>query len=203
MINFAATFPILTKNAEVLVPIIDHMISQAEHWLGPAFDPPVVESVVIVENSRMSCVRWLQGRWRARVELAARVCADHRCFAFELAHECIHLIAPGRYPTNRCATNLEEGLAVEFSMRYTAAWFGADGWLFANEAKLRWEYLAAWSAVRRLLGDDDAIIQRMRERQPVISYISTELIREFAPRCRPGDARFLGRPFVGQDKSGA
>lgn len=45
MVTFAATFPVLTKNADVLAPIIEHMLGSAELWLGPAFDPPVIEFV--------------------------------------------------------------------------------------------------------------------------------------------------------------
>lgn len=192
MIQFAATFAIATKRAEVFAPAILDMIAAAEGWLGPAFDPPIVDAVWIIPARRWSCVQYGKCKSRARVELADCVWSDPRCLGFHLAHECIHLLAPG--PTNRGATNLEEGLAVEFSMRYTAEQFGTDGWLYANDITTRCEYQAAWSAVRRLLAGDDQIIQRIRERQPVISYINARLIREFATLSTQ-DAIFLARPF--------
>ena len=191
MIQFAVTFPITTRRAEVFAPAIRHMIAAAEEWLGPAFDPPFVDAVSIVPGRRWSCVQYGQCCLRARIELAECVRSDPRCLAFHLAHECIHLLAPG--PASRDATNLEEGLAVEFSMRYTAEQFGTDGWLYANDITTRGEYEAAWSAVRRLLAADDRIIERLRERQPVIPYIDADLIQEFAPDTE--DATFLAAAF--------
>ena len=192
MIQFGMTFAMNTKTAGVFAPAICHMIAAAEEWLGPAFDPPLLTSLSIVARAQRSCVHWSAGRSCARVELAGRVMKDPRCLAFELAHECIHLFAPG--PTNRYVTNLEEGLAVEFSMRYAAAQFGTDGWLFVNDIPLWGEYLAAWLAARRLLAAADGIIRRIRERQPVISYINADLIHEFAS-ISTQDAAFLARPF--------
>lgn len=199
MIEFAATFPALTPNADLLVPVIRHMIAAAEEWLGPAFDPPLLDAVLVLASSRRSWARYAPDRCRARIGLAGRVRTDPRWLALELAHECIHILAPG--PTNRGVTFLEEGLAVEFSMRYSAQRFGIDGWLFANDViagtgweGMGWDYLAAWSAVRKLLRADDHIVQHIRRRQPVLSYIGADLIEEFAPLGLK-DAKFLARLF--------
>ena len=190
MIEFAATFLICTKNASMLVPIIRHMIADSELWLGPAFNPPFVENVHVWENPWRSQVCFSEHGTRARIILASRVKTDPRLLAWHLAHECIHLLSPTPH-----ATNLEEGLAVEFSMRYTAEQFGTDGWLFANTMEIgQQQYLRAWSAARRLLEAGDDIIRRIRQRQPVISNISPDLIRELAS-CSSDDATFLGRPF--------
>lgn len=194
MIEFTATFPLSTQNAQVLAPIIRHMMEEAERWLGPAFNPPRIERVAIWNYPFSSRVCLSPDRTRATIMLADLARTDARCLACHLAHECIHLLSP--VPL---ATNLEEGLAVEFSMRYVAERFGTDGWLYANEIcpgsrHGGGDYLRAWSATRRLLAANDCIIQALREHQPVISTISADLILEFAT-CGANDATFLAGRF--------
>ena len=116
---------------------------------------------------------------------------DRQYAYYELAHECIHLLAP---TGKRDANFLEEGLAVYFSRWYTHYIFGEGWWMsdeFTNSA-----YARAFTLVEQLLNLDADMIKKFREVQPVISRITAEQMLNRSPTIPRELAYALEQRFV-------
>jgi hypothetical protein len=130
---------------------------------------------------------WHPGNCRHIIIQLTPACATDTVRAcFQLAHECIHLLAPSG---GQNANNLEEGLATHFCHRYLVETFGKD-WPCTIPS-----YAAARSAVEKLLVADSSVIRRLRGRQPAIYLTTPADIAAVASDTQPELAAFLCQQF--------
>lgn len=130
----------------------------------------------------------------ARIYLSSSSTINRHLASYELAHEAIHVLGPS-YSVG--PTNLEEGLATYFSLRYVNRLYGL-GWQNTSDRK----YDAAMRAVSTLLAKNEFVIKELRSRQPVISKIDERLLVDVAG-VEPALAKFLCADFqsYGQEPS--
>ena len=101
---------------------------------------------------------WFPGnRKQVAVQRAANALNNTGIACYQLAHECVHLLAPSG---NGSAPVLEEGLATMFSEDHVNREFGLTG--LTNDAR----YTAAASAVRDLYKLAPDAIQKLRNVEP-------------------------------------
>lgn len=106
---------------------------------------------------------------------------------YQLAHECIHLLSPlGK----RSANILEEGLATYFSGWYMQEKKSANRWHSGLDS-----YTHAERLVTQLLALDPNAIKVLRQEEPTISKISSQLILKYYPTLPEETAIKLAEPF--------
>ncbi len=105
---------------------------------------------------------------------------------WQLAHECVHLISPN---LSVATTVLEEGLCVVFQEQYVATRLGIS---IATQMS---SYREAATLVSELLAFDSGAILALRQEQPTISSISSQLIQKHCPGIRIELADRLVAPF--------
>jgi hypothetical protein len=86
-------------------------------------------------------------------------------FIFELSHEIIHVLSP---TTRRDVTNLEEGLATDFSDKYTNDNFCSN---FHTQNQ---KYIKVMLLARELLKDNPDIIKNILKKKNFISNIQKD-----------------------------
>ena len=106
---------------------------------------------------------------------------------YQLAHECIHLLAP---TGGRDANTLEEGLATFFAHKYVQ-----DAFRVAMPATMP-SYEIARQHVARLLAIDGNAVKRLREAQPTISKITAEQILSVCPSLEAEVAEALAARYL-------
>jgi hypothetical protein len=105
---------------------------------------------------------------------------------FQLAHECIHLLAPTGGGGVTC---LEEGLAAVFARLYTKqAAFG--DWYDTVE-----KYIEAAKLVDELLRIEPELVKRIRVSKPTISRLTSEDLIAASPKVERPLAEALTLPF--------
>lgn len=131
---------------------------------------------------------WYPGHGKNIVIQLSKACiVNIQQGCYQLAHECIHLLAP---TGGQNANVLEEGLATHFAAFYMAEKMGAPGWRGTVSS-----YAYAEQLVKQLLAFDSNAIRNLREVQPVLSKISAELIAEKYPAFPEADAIQLTEKF--------
>lgn len=121
------------------------------------------------------------------IQLSTSAATDSIRACYQLAHETIHLLSP----TGKANANvLEEGLAVFFSRQYLRENFNTD-WGTSGLP----EYGSACAATECLLAIDPDSIRRIREEQPVISLITSEMLSRHYPSLHPDLCNELARRF--------
>lgn len=132
------------------------------------------------------------------VHLPMRCLRDRHEAYLNLAHECVHLIAP----TGKADANvLEEGLAVYFEKWYMNYVFG-DGW-WSGEIINYPNYANAFAAADQLLALDPDSVKKLRVRQPIIARITAEQIQECCPAATEELATRLSTTFARGDSVAA
>lgn len=108
---------------------------------------------------------------------------------FEIAHEAIHLLSPsgGRSPNA-----LEEGLAGYFARQYMSQLYGTE-WPPSDFPR----YAQAEGLVEDLLKIDPEAIKKLRERQPAMHKIGSDLILSLYPEVGEDTAQRLAARFEG------
>jgi hypothetical protein len=138
---------------------------------------------------------WFPGNCNQVVIQLGMECArepDRACF--QLAHEAIHLLGPsGAHNANI----LEEGLAAHFQCWYMARHYppdwprsGVDWNVFERES-----YARARSRVEELLDLDAQSVARVRDREPTLSRVTSEMLTDCCSGLSVEAARFLTRRF--------
>ena len=131
---------------------------------------------------------WYPGNCRnIIIQLTPECATDAVRACYQLAHECIHLLAPSG---GQNANNLEEGLAMHFCHQYLVENFGIE-WPCTIQS-----YAEARSAVEELFLVDPSVIRRLRERQPAMYITSPADIISVAPNTRPELAAYLCERFT-------
>jgi hypothetical protein len=132
------------------------------------------------------------------IQLHPKTLEDPTEAYYEMAHECVHMISP--IPT-QSPSILEEGLAVIFSAKYLREVMGITRTppaviLFDDLPAVTRSYYEASFLAGQLLSFDLYGIKAMREKQPIISKISKDLILEHCPTLPEPVAERLAEPFV-------
>jgi len=151
------------------------MLHRAEQLFGPRDASYTILGIEFTTGPYPQV--WYPGDRRYIVIQLTMQCLVEPVRAFyQLAHECIHLLAP---TGGRNANVLEEGLATYFSETYLSQTFGAS-----IPAELA-SYTKACSDVRRLLAIDQNLIRTVRLKQPSFHLITTNdvlAVRSDTPR---------------------
>ena len=172
-----------------LAAALGEMLLLAEEKFGPRDTSWTILGIDFVNDYSKS---WTSGNCKQIIIQLQKAALLNRQYAYnELAHECIHLIAP----TGKDDANvLEEGLAEYFAQWYTHYIFG-EGWWMTDDHVLP-SYAAAHNLVKQLLSLDADIIKKFREVQPVISYITEEQMTDRCPIVPRELACELAKTFV-------
>ena len=108
----------------------------------------------------------------------------------QLAHECVHLLAPTGVSG---AIVLEEGMAEWFSELYTAVYLPEE---YKNTPRLVFpNYAEALKLTQGLLSFGPDLIRQIRLTEPVINNITADLIRAHCPAVPEDLAIALTQPF--------
>lgn len=107
-------------------------------------------------------------RMHITIRLGHKAFNDEKRAVYQLAHECVHLLAPVEYGK---AKVIEEGLATAFSEDIIEMWFGeknkAD---YTNDPR----YRDAAGNVRQLLKQAPDAIRRLRRVEPAFSSMTAD-----------------------------
>lgn len=130
---------------------------------------------------------WYPGNCRNIVIQLTPNCTDDLIRAcYQLAHECVHLLAP---TGGQNANNLEEGLATQFSHEYVEENFN-----IRYDAGVK-AYEQARKVVARLLATNPDCIRNIRKGNPELSKIIPDQILDEVPTASRQDVEYLCQPF--------
>ena len=166
---------------------LGEMLNRAEELFGPR---DLSYTIIGVEFCADGPQLWYPGSRRHIVIQLSVSCLTDRVRAYyQLAHECIHLLAPSG---GRNANVLEEGLATYFSELYVQETFG-------NSMKPELaSYAGACELVRQLLTIDECFVLKLRAKQPTMHLTRVEDIWAIRPDVPRELAESLVAPFVRQ-----
>jgi hypothetical protein len=130
---------------------------------------------------------WYPGNRRhVAIQLAQNAIESELLACYQLAHETVHLLAPGGRPP---APVIEEGLATVFSEDYVAREFGASS--LTNMAA----YVRAATLVRQLLAIDPQAIIKLRAVEPAFRLFNADSFSYAAIEAPAELIEALLRPF--------
>jgi hypothetical protein len=163
------------------------MLEEVERLFGPRDESWVILGVEIgPDNPRL----WYPGnRKHVLVQLGIGALNESQRACYQMAHECIHLLAPSG---GSHAPVMEEGLATVYSEDYMKREFGSS-W-FSDLPS----YTRAASLVRELLSIDPNSILRLRAEVPSFTDMNAEtFVRAGVNAPQPLIAELI-QPFVRQ-----
>lgn len=170
---------------------LEHILCLAEELYGPRTHTRTFR--VINFHDRQPQVFYPSpSEIEIRLGLPCQTELERGCY--QLAHEALHCLSPVDIWT---ATTLEEGLATSFAHSYIRNHGGTD-W---NHSPTFWSgsgdqrYDLARGIVEMFLSSRPNAIRRLREKQPVISAISADLIIEYYPEVPSFVAQILASRF--------
>jgi hypothetical protein len=145
---------------------LGHMLMTAEEKYGPRDNTYTILGIEFNQDEHPR-IWYPENRKNVIIQISMNCLNDLNRAVFQVAHETIHCLCPTG--VNR-ANVLEEGLANLFSIEYTLA-SGNGVWTSSSQ-----NYTDATELVKQLLAFDPEIIKKIREVQPTISDIDSELI---------------------------
>lgn len=154
-----------------------HMLSIAEQIYGSRVHQPTILPVAF-HMDLPQIFRPTSTTIEVRLPFNYKAQREHSCYM--LAHECVHLLSPADINT---VTVLEEGLATSFAHSYIRDYPAGDWdhspefWSHSGDQR----YDVARALVECFLSTRPDAIQRLRERERVISNIGANLITEIYP----------------------
>jgi len=162
------------------------IFKEAELLFGPRDDSFQLSVPRVTEcaSSRTYIIRPLR---MTRIYLSRESRTKPWKASLELAHEAIHVLSPIGFASG--PTILEEGLAEWFAQRYVDRVHDME---FERGANPKAD--AVMQAVSNLLAKDQAVIKKLRTREPAISRIDEKLLVEVAGVER-SQAKFLCTDF--------
>jgi hypothetical protein len=147
-----------------LVTRLGEMLSRAENLYGPRDRSWTILGVEFGPGPSPGI--WFPGDCRhVAIRLAPNALDSELLACYQLAHECVHLLAP---TGNANAPVLEEGLATAFAEDYVQAVLNSNNPFLTNEPT----YIRAAAVVRELLAEAPDAIQRLRVIEPCIAKIT-------------------------------
>ena len=161
------------------------MLRQAQERFGPRDASYTILGIEFEANGPQI---WYPGNCKhIAIQLTPDTATDMVKGCYQLAHECIHLLAP---TGGRNANVLEEGLATLFAHEYVQ-----QELCFAMPSTMQ-SYEVARQLVTQLLALDNNAVKRLRKSQSTISRITAEQILAVYPSLETETAQALGAPFV-------
>jgi len=170
-----------------LTSILGDMLALAEDMFGRRDHTYTILGIEFV-SSGPQCWYSTTGN-QIIVQLDLDCLNDQYDACVQLAHECIHLLSPTRL---KDANVLEEGVAVYFQGFYMRKTFGSGWW---DNDMVDANYQSALTSVDELLRIEPDAIKMLREHEPTISRISSDLIISLIPAVNPVLAHELSRSF--------
>ena len=181
---FANPLPERDGYTWTLASRLGNMLVAAEAWLGTR---DLSYTILGVEFSPDGPQIWYPGNRRQIViQLSEGAIHNTVVAAYQLAHECVHLLAP--HP-GRPASVLEEGLAVTFSRVHLIETLGAT----CATGDERYDQAAA--IVQRALGHNQVFPRRLRDLHGRFSDIQASDIKEIASEIPDTLCDELAAPF--------
>jgi len=180
-----------------LASLLGSMLSLAENRFGKRDRTHTILGVEFVDGIPQC---WYPGNCgNVVVQLSIQCLREPDRACFQLAHEVIHLLAPSG---GRNANVLEEGLATHFQSWYMANHYPPD-W---PRSGLDWNafecqsYVLAKGLVEELLILDPGIVRSIREREPMLSRVTSEMLTGRCAEVSRETADALTRRFVRQGR---
>jgi hypothetical protein len=161
------------------------MLYQAEKLFGPR---DIDYTILGIEFRDGVPQIWYPGnRGHIIIQLTVQCLTDLHRACYQLAHECIHLLAP---TGGQNANVLEDGLAQYFSELYIQNTFGVS---FSADIQ---SYTDACTRVRRLLTIDQASVIKIRAIQPALHLVTADDVILACPVVPRSLAESLVIPFI-------
>lgn len=179
------------------------MLEEAENIFGPKIEPyPYMFTGINFESDRPWTRYGCEGKEDSLqtkyifIQLSKNAMHDSPLAIWQLAHECIHLLSPDY---KHKSTILEEGMATWYQRR----WVENCSDIFPQRFKTKTygispkyaEYLEAYGLVDQLLSVDETSVKRIREIEPRIRNLSSEIIVKAAPWINRETAKKLVKTF--------
>ena len=167
---------------------LGQLIAFAEERFGPR---DTTYCVLGTEFSVSGPQVWFPGnRKHIVVQLSLNCLTNAQSALYELAHETVHLLAPRE---EKVASVLEEGLATLFSIQQMRRHYGQGWW---DNRPGNANYYTAASQAQALLEQDSEAVKKLRQQEPRMSYITSEMIMHHCPSTSKELARALTCNFV-------
>lgn len=168
------------KYTWTLPSLLGDMLQLAQEWFGERDREWTILGVEFCgDHPRV----WCPGNRRdIVVQVAVRCMDEPQRAAYQLAHECVHLIAPIGC---KDSSVLEEGLATWFAQYYMAERIGNPNW-----RSTMYSYTVAQEKAEKLLALDKDAIKKLRAEIPQISYFTKDLLLKHYPE--------LGEPLAAE-----
>jgi hypothetical protein len=161
------------------------MLGRAEEQFGPRDKEYTVLGIEFGPDP--SPHLWFPGNAkRIVIQLASNALLSDYVAQYQLAHECIHLLAPSGM---QGATVMEEGLAVVFAEDYVRPLNPCNS--PTTEAK----YVASAALVRPLLSIRRDFIRQLREIEPSFRLMKADQVRHVVPEASADAIRRLLLPY--------
>lgn len=183
---FEVDLPLFISNdySWTLIRLLGHILRVAEERFG---ERDHSYTILGIEFAKSGPQIWYPGNCKhIAIQLGIKCLNEKYRAYYQLAHESIHLLSP---TGGRNATVLEEGLATYFSSWYLDEFFNQN-WYSSMVS-----YTEACADVKKLLELDKDAIQKLREEEPVISKISSQLLLKYYPALGEEIAERLVQPF--------
>jgi hypothetical protein len=173
-----------------LVSVLGEALLMAEELFGKRDKTYTILGIDYAEEAQVCCPPPRRAK-HLIVQISKECLLDREDAYFQLSHEVVHLISP---TGKRDANNLEEGLAVYFSIYYMNYVFENYDGFWTQEVPYE-DYRKAYEATKKLLELYKDAIKKLRKTQKVISKISKEQIMSLYPDFTEPDAEFLAQNF--------
>jgi len=164
---------------------LSDMLYMAQELFGErdlSYTPLGIE--FIAEHPRI----WYPGdRRHIIIQLDHLAAQDASQACYQLAHECVHLLAP---TVRDACINLEEGVACYFAALYMKVRLGQPTWRPMEQS-----YLRALDLITPRLDADIQCIRRLRARQPSFSKMTRDDIAMEFSTLKADDLDFLASHF--------
>jgi hypothetical protein len=183
----ASLFVATTSRGEqrdwTLATRLSDMLMLAEQKYGPR---DLSYTVVGVEFAGSEPMMWYPGdRGHIVIQLSLDCLNDLPRACYQLAHECIHLLAP---TGKQNATNLEEGLATLYGEDYACQWFDWP----RNMGDPKYEHVKD-ATVIALAKNPEFVLEIRRLKPSLNDFTPEEIVEHTGISLR--DAQFLCAPF--------
>ena len=154
-----------------LPSLLGDMLQLAQEWFGERDHTWTILGIEFCgDHPRV----WCPGnRKDIVVQLGLRCMDEAQRAVYQMAHECVHLIAPIGCAN---ASVLEEGLATWFAQYYMAERIGNPNW-----RSTLYSYTVAQEQAEKLLALDKDAIKVLRGVIPQISHFTPELLMQHYP----------------------
>jgi len=189
---FALPLPARNGYTFTLPSLLGDMLWDAEELFGQRDMTFTILGIEVTDG--FAPQPWFPGDRKHVVVQLTKIAKDHPQVAcFQLAHETVHLLSPGVYGTS---SNLEEGLATAFSIRYLKK-FGIDARNWVDHAA----YIQPLAVSEPLLLQNPCPIKAIRDQRPdrttdfSMSRITATMLRAACKDMTQEAADFLAAPF--------